>query len=89
MDLEHIPLRDLLAQDTKKYNLFEKDITIAQVMRRPDSYAKEHIDEIRQELKNLRKETETISKWCFYKRNPGTEVNCLCGRCSAARIPRI
>ncbi len=56
MDLDHIPLRELLAQDTKKYTLFGKDITIAQVMTASDSYAKEHIDEIRQELKNLRKE---------------------------------
>ncbi len=56
MDFEHTPLRELLSQDTKKYTLFGKEIIIAQVMTASDAYAKEHLDEIRQELKSLRKE---------------------------------
>jgi len=55
MDLDRLPLTELLTQDTKRYTLSGKDVVIAQVMVASTAYAATHAEEIRQVLESLRK----------------------------------
>jgi manganese-dependent inorganic pyrophosphatase len=54
MDLENIPLYDLLTRDTKRYKLVKLSITIAQIMTASDSYHKKNETEIMQKIGALR-----------------------------------
>ncbi|MDD5419623.1 MAG: putative manganese-dependent inorganic diphosphatase [Methanomicrobiaceae archaeon] len=59
MDLDSLPLEDLLAQDMKRYNLFGKKIMISQVMAPSFEYAGRHAEEIRQALERFRVTTDS------------------------------
>ena len=54
MDLENIPLDDLLTRDTKRYNLAKLSISIAQIMTASDTYHKAHEAEIMERIEVLR-----------------------------------
>ncbi|MDR2855191.1 MAG: putative manganese-dependent inorganic diphosphatase [Methanomicrobiales archaeon] len=54
MELENIPLDDLLTRDTKRYTLAKLSITIAQIMTASDCYQKKHETEIKQKIEILR-----------------------------------
>ena len=47
MDLEAIPLEELLVRDTKRYVLFGKDVVIAQVMAPSFAFSTDHAGDIR------------------------------------------
>lgn len=55
MELDRLPLAELLTQDTKRYTLFGRDVVIAQVMVASNSYAAAHAEEIGRALESLRK----------------------------------
>lgn len=54
MNLENIPLDDLLTRDTKQYKLAKLSIAIAQIMTASDSYHTKHGTEIKQRIEALR-----------------------------------
>jgi manganese-dependent inorganic pyrophosphatase len=56
MDIEHAPLPEILARDTKRYSLFGREVVISQVMMASDEYPGSHGSEIREVLERLRKE---------------------------------
>jgi manganese-dependent inorganic pyrophosphatase len=56
MDLDHTPLPEILARDTKRYSLFGREVVISQVMMASDEFPGSHESEIRQVLDRLRKE---------------------------------
>jgi manganese-dependent inorganic pyrophosphatase len=56
MDLEHIPVAEILSRDTKHYSMFGTEVTISQVMMASDEYLSGRYDEIVRELQRLRKE---------------------------------
>jgi manganese-dependent inorganic pyrophosphatase len=56
MDVEHTPLPEILARDTKRYSLFGREVVISQVMTASDEYLASHGSEIRKVLERLRKE---------------------------------
>jgi manganese-dependent inorganic pyrophosphatase len=58
MDIEHTPLPEILARDTKRYSLFGREVVISQVMMASDEYLESHGGEIRDVLERLRKEDE-------------------------------
>ena len=57
MDLESIPLDDLLVRDTKRYDLAKLSLTIAQIMAASHKYPREHESEIMQRIEVLREHT--------------------------------
>lgn len=57
IELDTVPLRDLLLRDTKHYNLFEKKVVIAQVTVPSFEFSTDHADEIKEQVVALRKET--------------------------------
>jgi manganese-dependent inorganic pyrophosphatase len=54
MNLDSATMEELLVRDTKRYELFGKRVTIAQVMVPSFSFPEAHAGEIRQELERLR-----------------------------------
>ncbi|MDI9634066.1 MAG: putative manganese-dependent inorganic diphosphatase [Methanolinea sp.] len=56
MNLDGIPIDQLLTRDTKRYSLFGKDVIIAQVMTVSRDYAREHAGDIQAGLERKRKE---------------------------------
>jgi manganese-dependent inorganic pyrophosphatase len=54
MDLDAIPLEDLLGRDTKRYVLFGKDVVIAQVMAPTFAFSTNHAEEIRRAAARMR-----------------------------------
>jgi manganese-dependent inorganic pyrophosphatase len=54
MNLDAIPLEDLLVRDTKRYALFGKDVVIAQVMTPTFAFSTEHAEAIRRTAAHLR-----------------------------------
>jgi len=57
MDLDQVPIDELLSRDVKEYTLYEKVIIIAQVMTASDQYHIVHDIEIREALIALRQKT--------------------------------
>ncbi|MDD1707936.1 MAG: putative manganese-dependent inorganic diphosphatase [Methanoregulaceae archaeon] len=56
MDIDHTPLPEILARDTKRYSLFGREVVISQVMMASGEYLESHGGEIRDVLERLRKE---------------------------------
>jgi len=57
IELENVPLHDLLLRDTKHYNLFEKKVVISQVTVPSFEFSTAHADEIGVKVEALREET--------------------------------
>jgi manganese-dependent inorganic pyrophosphatase len=57
IELDNVPLRDLLLRDTKHYNLFEKKVVISQVTVPSFEFSTVHAAEIREKVNALRQET--------------------------------
>lgn len=57
IELENVPLHELLLRDTKHYNLFEKSVVISQVTVPSFEFSASHADEIRAKVGALREET--------------------------------
>lgn len=57
MDLDQVPLHELLIRDVKEYTLYDKKVIIAQIMTASDQYHSSHDDEIREELTEIRDNT--------------------------------
>ncbi|TAJ45025.1 putative manganese-dependent inorganic diphosphatase [Methanofollis fontis] len=57
IDLESVPLRELLMRDTKHYELFGRKVVIAQVTVPSFAFSEERADEIRELVTDLRQET--------------------------------
>lgn len=56
MDLDHTPLPEILARDTKRYSLFGREVVISQVMMASDEFLADKEREISAALERLRKE---------------------------------
>ncbi len=54
MNLDGIPIEDLLTRDVKTYTLYGKSVSIAQVMTASDAYHKENSDQIKKILHEIR-----------------------------------
>ena len=57
IELDNVPLRDLLLRDTKHYNLFDKKVVISQVTVPSFEFSTAHAAEIREKVNALRQET--------------------------------
>ena len=57
MDLDQVPLADLLVRDAKEYTLYDKKVIIAQIMTASDQYHSTYDDEIREELAIIKDKT--------------------------------
>ncbi|HWQ66017.1 MAG TPA: putative manganese-dependent inorganic diphosphatase [Methanospirillum sp.] len=57
MDLDGIPIDDLLSSDVKEYNLYDRKVVIAQVMMASDAYSHAHESAIQDALTRLRQKT--------------------------------
>jgi manganese-dependent inorganic pyrophosphatase len=57
IELENVPLHELLLRDTKHYNLFEKSVVISQVTVPSFEFSASHAGEIRANVAALREET--------------------------------
>lgn len=57
IELEDVPLHELLLRDTKHYNLFEKSVVISQVTVPSFEFSASHAGEIRANVAALREET--------------------------------
>jgi manganese-dependent inorganic pyrophosphatase len=62
MDLDALPMEELLTRDMKRYNLFGRSIMVSQVMASSFTFAETRADEIRAELEHLR---TTMGVDCF------------------------
>ncbi|HEU17581.1 MAG TPA: inorganic diphosphatase, partial [Methanolinea sp.] len=66
MELDSVPLHELMTRDTKPYTLFGKDLIIAQVMTASGEYAIGRAAEIRKNLDLLRKENGVDIYLCLF-----------------------
>ncbi|HOP67175.1 MAG TPA: putative manganese-dependent inorganic diphosphatase [Methanoregulaceae archaeon] len=66
MELDSVPLHELMTRDTKPYTLFGKDLIIAQVMTASGEYALGRAAEIRKNLDLLRKENGVDIYLCLF-----------------------
>lgn len=57
MDLEKVPLDELLSRDIKEYTLYDRPVIIAQVMTASDSFHTTHHEQIAEILSRLRNRT--------------------------------